>query len=268
MKAIVLTYDRYRPLTEHMIFKYEELWPDHPFCFRIPYQNLPAAVSAGREYLKSPAGIKNTVLRLLEDLDDDEWIYWCIDDKYPVVLDLPRAKALAAQINDLRYRSVDGILFCRTRDLLKKKYLTGAEITDDEGNVYLERKGYEQIWLHQFLRAKVIRYLFESFPDDIPHAKAMDSLKRQVKKPVAHRLFVSRENFAVFGESTTRGMLTENCYESMIKNTIALPEGFAVAKESKFMGKMEKKKGLYSLTKKILFRHLYSGSKIKRSGGK
>jgi hypothetical protein len=33
MKAIVLTCDRYRALTEHMIRKYEELWPDHPFVF-------------------------------------------------------------------------------------------------------------------------------------------------------------------------------------------------------------------------------------------
>src|SRR5438046_9676836 len=40
MKAIVLTCDRFRAITEHMIRQYETLWPDHPFVFRVPYQNL------------------------------------------------------------------------------------------------------------------------------------------------------------------------------------------------------------------------------------
>src|SRR5262245_44152364 len=36
--AIVLTCDRYRPLTEHMILCYGGVWPSHPFAFHVPFQ--------------------------------------------------------------------------------------------------------------------------------------------------------------------------------------------------------------------------------------
>jgi hypothetical protein len=39
-------------------------------------------------------------------------------------------------------------------------------------------------------------------------------------------LFVTKENFAVFGESTQRGVVTQNCYESMLASGIKLPEWF------------------------------------------
>ena len=50
MKALVLTCDRYRVMTEHMILQYERLWPDHPFQFRIPWQELGGKDSPAREY--------------------------------------------------------------------------------------------------------------------------------------------------------------------------------------------------------------------------
>jgi hypothetical protein len=37
---------------------------------------------------------------------------------------------------------------------------------------------------------------------------------------------VTKENFAVFGESTRRGVITQNCYESMVAAGIELPEWF------------------------------------------
>ena len=107
--------------------------------------------------------------------------------------------------------------------MLKKENLVDKELLDNQGNVYLERQNYEQIWIHQYAKVKVIRHLFESFPDEIPTAKVMDDLKSRVKKPKSHRLFVTRENLAVFGESTSRGVLTKNCFESMRKNNVAIP---------------------------------------------
>lgn len=35
MIALVLTFDRNASITEHMMFRYREVWPDHPFVFRI-----------------------------------------------------------------------------------------------------------------------------------------------------------------------------------------------------------------------------------------
>ena len=78
MKAIVLTYDRNAVLTEHMISRYEALWPQHPFEFRIPYQTTLKRPDSRREYIKTVTDIKATVLQLIADLDVEEWVYWCI----------------------------------------------------------------------------------------------------------------------------------------------------------------------------------------------
>jgi hypothetical protein len=54
----------------------------------------------------------------------------------------------------------------------------------------------------------------------------MDEFKDNVPKLAEHRLFVTQENFAVFGESTEGGAITQNCYESIRASGIQLPEWF------------------------------------------
>ena len=60
----------------------------------------------------------------------------------------------------------------------------------------------------------------------IPSAKALDALKDQIPKPAEYRLFVTEQNFAVFGESTKRGIITRNCLESIRQTDIELPKWF------------------------------------------
>lgn len=241
MKAIVLSCDRFRTVTDHMIFKYAQLWPDHPFRFRVPYQAFgPTTSTSTVEYKRVPVGIKATVLALLDDLDDEELVYWCIDDKYPIKLDVGRIGAMLRWLSEDGASTVSGILFCRCRKMWDSRFLTGLEIVDDVENIYLERKGYEQIWLHQFVRVKVLRYLFECLPDFIPAARAMDELKKRVRKPPSHRLFVSRQNAAVFGESTSHGILTQNCHRSILDNGMALPPwGSTTTNEEIVIGRLD-----------------------------
>jgi len=226
LKAIVLTCDRYRTITEHMIFQYDRLWPDHPFVFYVPYQELGGVDTDRVRYLTAPPDIKETILQLLMNIDDEEWIYWCVDDKYPIQLVTDKIANLISHAT--RSAEVDGLLFCRCRATLNNPRLTlhRRKIKNPFGDVYLERKAWFQIWIHQILRAKVLRHLFTHLPDVIPSAKAMDELKNEVPKLPEHRLFVTKENFAVFGESTRRGVITQNCYDSMIAAGIALPEWF------------------------------------------
>ena len=94
MKAIVLTFDRHRAITQHLMLQYQRLWPDHPFRFRIPYQQLRAKDTERTEYIESPPEIPATVLRLIEDIEDEEWVYWCSDDKYPIRLIVEKVKGL------------------------------------------------------------------------------------------------------------------------------------------------------------------------------
>jgi hypothetical protein len=224
-----------------MIFKYAQLWPDHPFRFRVPYQELRPTMSSGTvEYKKSPIAIKATVLTLLDDLDDEELIYWCIDDKYPIKLDLRKIEVMLRWLVEENASMVSGILFCRCRKMWDSRFLTERTIVDEAENVYLERKDYAQIWLHQFLRVKVLRYLFESFPDFIAAARVMDELKKQVKKPSSHRVFVSSRNAAVFGESTSYGILTRNCHRSILENGLSLPNWFSsTTNEEIVMGRLD-----------------------------
>jgi hypothetical protein len=77
MKAIVLTHDRNAVVARHMIACYQQLWPDHPFVFRVPCQDRAAwPVAARHEFVPAPPGIPQTVQALLADLSDEEWVYW------------------------------------------------------------------------------------------------------------------------------------------------------------------------------------------------
>jgi hypothetical protein len=226
IKAIVLTCDRYRAITEHMIFQYDRLWPGHPFVFHVPYQELGGTDTERVKFVTSPSDIKGTVLHLLAEIDGEEWIYWCVDDKYPIQLVTDKIGTLISHA--MRSPEVDGLLFCRCRATLNNPKLTlfPRKVKNPFGDIYLERKAWFQIWIHQILRAKVLRHLFTHLPDVIPNAKAMDELKNDVPKLAEHRLFVTKENFAVFGESTRGGVVTQNCYESMLTARIEIPEWF------------------------------------------
>ncbi len=226
IKAIVLTCDRYRAITRHLIHQYDRLWPDHPFVFHIPYQEVGGTDTNRVRYFPAPSDIKGTVLHLLADINDEEWIYWCVDDKYPI--ELPTDKVASLISHAMRSPGIDGLLFCRCRATLSSPWFTlhPHKTKNLFGDVYLERKTWSQIWIHQILRAKVLRHLFIHLPDHIPSAKAMDDLKDDVPKLPEHRLFVTEKNFAVFGESTRKGDITQNCYESMVAAGIELPEWF------------------------------------------
>jgi len=226
IKAIVLTCDRYRAITEHMIFQYDRLWPSHPFVFHVPCQELGGTDTERVKFVTSPSDIKRTVLHLLAEIDEEEWIYWCVDDKYPIQLVTDKIGTLISHA--MRSPEVDGLLFCRCRATLNNPKLTlfPRKVKNPFGDIYLERKAWFQIWIHQILRAKVLRHLFTHLPDVIPNAKAMDELKNDVPKLAEHRLFVTKENFAVFGESTRGGVVTQNCYESMVTAKIEIPEWF------------------------------------------
>jgi hypothetical protein len=56
----------------------------------------------------------------------------------------------------------------------------------------------------------------------------------------SERLFVSKKNHIVFGESTSSGVLTENCLHSLLKMGLPLPDFYngELSKEH-FIGSMD-----------------------------
>src|SRR5690606_9760749 len=94
MDAIVLTCDKYAIFTDHMIDCYMRHWPSNPFRFVVPYQQSTALDDKYGELVelvRTPSDIKGTMMTLLKRYDDEDWLYWCIDDKYLIELDEDKA---------------------------------------------------------------------------------------------------------------------------------------------------------------------------------
>jgi hypothetical protein len=236
MPAIVLSCDRYHPFATHMMMRYEAVWPSHPFTFHVPYQHrvLSGARIVSR---RTPGAIRATVLGLVEELDDEAWVYWCTDDRYPLRLVRPAVERVAEAVLSDRLPAVDGVLFCRWGRMWEPEHLFGEDRREGPGGVaLLRRRDYSQIWLHQFLRVKVLRHLFHRFPDAVPEASVLDPLKHQVALPADHRLYVVETNLAVFGESTSRGRVTRNCAASLRGLGIGVPPGFVEIDQDITMG--------------------------------
>ena len=81
--------------------------------------------------------------------------------------------------------------------------------------------------MHQFARVKVIRHLFDNFPDEIANTAIMDEVKRVMPKPPSLRLWVTRRNRAAYGESTEQGTLTPNCRRSIVAHGLVPSPEFA-----------------------------------------
>lgn len=233
--AIVMTCQRYMPIAEHMIDCYRERWPSHPFLFRLPdgtaSRELARRHTGQVELVPTDEGeargkFRASVLGLLDGIHDDTWVYWCIDDKYVEWIDVRVAQSVVEMVSSIDDPAWSGVCFARARHLERRA--SGNDAAVKWRTLTLTRRfDYRQIWLHQFLRAKVLRTLFSGFPQVISAAKQMDALHRAAQLPDGHRLYVLDRNAVVFGESTIAGRLTANCAARM-RARRGVPRGFEV----------------------------------------
>jgi hypothetical protein len=54
----------------------------------------------------------------------------------------------------------------------------------------------------------------------------LDFKIHKLNKPKNQKLFLTKKNFAIFGESTVKGIITLNCKENLSVNKIKLPNKF------------------------------------------
>ena len=221
MKAIVLTCDQYRPFAVHMMDCYSREWPEHPFTFVLPYTVEPGLEGARRTWVRTGSSFKSRVLDLLDPLPDEEWVYWCLDDKYPLRLEVSRISAAIKMLESEDWRAVSGLCLCRGRTWVKAPALS---LQPCEWQGFDERTTWNHIWLHQFLRVGVLRYLFSHFSEDIVTGKELDRAKFQVPKRRDHRLLVPRQGSLILGESTHRGKATKNCHRAMESKGFSVPD--------------------------------------------
>jgi len=244
MKAIVLTYDKYMVLADHMITQYQNLWPENPFIYKIPYQSdfvknyFEEKYGNKVEMLKSPSGIVETMEHLLEGFHDDDWVYWCMDDRYPISLNTQAITNLYQTTKQNIGKEISGLMFINSEwgHLPENLYYRKFKKVNEAKQVLLRRKGYRMIWLHQFVRVKVLKTMFDNFRVKMAQAKDMDFILYTLKLPDSQRLYTLNRNVAIFGESTSRGKLTINCEASLKKNGFEIPRGFTTGNKKIIQG--------------------------------
>jgi hypothetical protein len=250
MKAITLTCDKYIKLVDHMIFTYEKVWPSHPFTFRVPYENYPKFLAEKYqdkvELIQLKDGkiksIRDTLLTSIQDLDDQEWIYWCMDDRYLIQLREKEANDIYQTVIDITDPMVCAVRLLRFRRGFRDNFIKkGEKIFTKLGEelleiIYTDTNELYDIWEHQFVRVKLLRNLFESFPDRLFKAKEMDGFPHI--KGYGEKCYLPAKNLVVFGESTSRGELTENCVASFKKWGLEIPGGFTVSNKYHLYGQL------------------------------
>lgn len=260
MKALVLTFDKYRFFAAHMIMCYEQLWPNHPFLFRVPYQNEEVKFFFENQFgqkvemIKSPSGIVDTMFALSDDLEDDEWVYWCMDDRYPMKINVEEVEKCRRFIESDEGNKIAGLMFCNNPRIWMPEncYWRRYKIKTAERQKYYRRKNYTMIWNHQFLRVSVVRTFFGLFPRVMKQAKEMDYIKDKAVLPDNQRLYMLDHNIAVYGESTNRGVMLKNCAESFLEKGLEMPEGFEISEEKLIKGTNSKFDNLSYVCKSLL----------------
>lgn len=221
MEAIVLSHEKSAPVVEHMVLKYEELWPDHPFTFRIP-DTTPGRKLSERYPDKislipvRDTQIRSTVLDLVGDLEPETWVYWCIDDKYPIRVRASKMNRLVHAVRGIEDPRVAAVCPIQPRSRKWHSLDPSTEVFLG-GSRFRDRGDWSRIWLHQFMRVRLIRELMEPMPSKLCKAKTMDDLLKTRSLPVHTMTPIIRRSLIAVGESTSRGELTRNCAESMLR---------------------------------------------------
>jgi len=262
MKAIVLTYDKYHPIADHMIQCYMTLWPSNPFIFVVPYQKYPDYLKEKYgdkvQLIETDKGIKSTVLTLLSNIDDNEWVFWCMDDHYPTQLDVDEISSIHKWVGDINDAAISGILYTyetsdwqfKQNNIMSKK----NKIVDSANRDYYRIRNFKMIWFHQYLRAKVLKHFFGCLPDNLAIAKDMDYYKDNIELPVNYRRYICSQRYSVIGESANRGKLTLNCSNSMRNLGIERPSSLEILDKEIFRcSKKYERSSLYYYSRNLYY---------------
>src|SRR6185436_8647790 len=144
---LVLTYDKQVGFAELVVKSYLSLWKDCPFQFIVPRNNAKArdfdflSRQTNVSIVPTPTSIRGTMSVLLESLHDDEWVYWCIDDRYPIELDAGIMRRITEFIASGAADDLNGIKLIHWRE-------SAADSQDDirVGNRAFRFQAPESMW--------------------------------------------------------------------------------------------------------------------------
>ncbi len=229
MKAIVLSFDKQAGFAELAYKKYMALWPKCPFEFLIPVNNSAKYESfsffskcKNVTLVDSPSDIRSTMNALLSDISDDEWVFWCIDDRFPIkILDLPLLGAMVEMIESGNLDSLNGIKLFRWREDILEKTIT----INDMSFSFQQPHTLFGFWLHSFVKSKVLKQIFltDELKQNYKISDITSFFHPKSKIDVFENTIVPQNDILLMGEPCIEGELTVNGYKELKQNNCPLP---------------------------------------------
>ena len=183
--------------------------------FRIPFAHATgsdafAYLAAQRNcrLIESPPAIKASMTALLDGLDSAEWVFWCVDDRFPIALDAARATRIAEQLGGLA-ETVEEVKLLRWKEPWLSERMVIGETRFRPQAPGSRARGF---WHHHFVRAGVLRAAF--LGDDLARDCRIYAITERIKR---HEELVFRGTAQVptkpllsLGEPLVEGLLTRN----------------------------------------------------------
>jgi hypothetical protein len=227
MRGILLTYDTQLGLAELVHKCYAALWPDLPVTFRIPFNG--SARGSAHAYLSSQSncefvacgrGIRESMRALLGGVNDDEWVYWCIDDRYPTWLDRDYLRAVIDALPHLP-EDVEEVKLLKWKEILTARVF---EIGGQPFNVQADGQ-YWGYWHHRPVRARVLRriLLSEELAEGCSINDIQTLLLTSAERRVTGRALVPSRNIIKLAEPLVDRQLTRNGVDDLIRFGCEMP---------------------------------------------
>ncbi len=211
IKAVVLSYDPQIGLAELLVKKYKSLGLSGYFEFLIPINTDKSRFEDNLldvTYVKCLPDIISTMAALLDKCADDEWVFWAIDDRYPISLDKNLIKSIHHRITSGEFNNINGIKLLPWREQLC------ANTIDIEGVKFRRQKpvGMMGFWHHQYVKAKVLKDAFINC--NIEQLNDIRLFNRYYHKqealPFLNDIYVPESTLIKLGEPLCVGELTKN----------------------------------------------------------
>jgi hypothetical protein len=239
VEAILLTHDAQLGLAELVHKTYAHLWPGHPFVFRIPFAHATRAgafaylaAQANCEMIESPPSITGSMAVLLDGIDDSEWVFWCIDDRFPIRIDGAAVARLVAELNDVSDQVEEVKLLRWKEPLLVGRTMIGGRRFRRQAPGSRAR-GF---WHHHFVRAGVLRaaFLGTDVAEDCRIYAITDRIKQQEALLFHGTAVVPARPYLSLGEPLVEGLLTRNGREWLARMACDTPRYGSVDRDIEF----------------------------------
>jgi hypothetical protein len=266
VKGIVLSFDPHLEIANLLVETYNRLWPDCRFQFRIPFTDRdPRSICRAQnvEFISTPPDIRSTVKSLLCDLPEHEFVFWCIDDRYPIEIFEPAvlravrdfASDAASDVDsikltDLTVEGIEGKLDTRFPRWLTRRWRRQFSPRPDT-----QRAENDKTWRQReegVAREPVFRLAGQGFFRQLGHPKngfympqfttpaflkrfflaSALPLKYGIREfhhfllstNLEHKSYFPNKFLLSVGESTFRGRLSMVCYKQMLKFGVVPPK--------------------------------------------